>query len=105
DAALVGDVFDLDAREVGLPGQRAKARELRTIEADRVVPFGPRVGERLEVLGRARRHCGSLTCREARNRLFSAVHTTSAAGRLVFVPRWGSAETPALCPQEKRGQR
>src|SRR5262249_7793071 len=84
DTKLIRHVLDPDAREVGLPRERAKARELRTIELDQVVPLRPGVGEGLEVLGGLGGH-GSLTRRSRRNRLNSAVHTTFAAGRLVLV--------------------
>ena len=62
DAQPVGDVFDADGGEVGLPGLGAQAGELGRLEADDVVPPRVGVGEGLQGLGgpagRAGRSCG-----------------------------------------------
>src|SRR5450759_2767172 len=56
DAEGVGDVLDLNRREVWLAGLRAQAGELGTFEADDVVPLGIGVGEGFEILDGVRCH-------------------------------------------------
>src|SRR5262249_34900541 len=86
DTELVRNVLNPDGGKVRLPRERAKAREFRAVEGNQVVAFGARIGERLEVLLWASGHevlSRALTVEARRNRLTSAVHTISAAGRPV----------------------
>src|SRR5262249_34429868 len=101
-AELVRNVVDPDRREVGLPGERAGARELRAIEPDLVVALGPRIRKGLDVFLRLAGHC--LTVPRCRNTIFLAVHTTSAAGRLTLGPEWfhGRRPQPARRGQTER---
>jgi len=53
---LVGNIADLEMREVRLPGQRAQACEFRAVEYDLIVPLGLGIFERLQILARPARH-------------------------------------------------
>src|SRR5580704_1226671 len=55
DAQLVGHVFEIERREIRLPGARAQAGEFRNLHANRVVGASVRIGKSLElVCGRVR---------------------------------------------------
>src|SRR6266851_9921825 len=59
-AKSIWNVANFDRREIRLPGEQAKASELRTIEGDFVVSLRCRVVERLELSDRCAGHRGCL---------------------------------------------
>src|SRR6266849_9771478 len=63
DALAVGNVVEIEGGEVGLPGPRAKAGELRNLHADQIVAARARIGKALQRLARLGRHSGS-GCRD-----------------------------------------
>jgi hypothetical protein len=55
DTTFVGDVINRDVREIGLPGERAMAGELRNLNVDQIVAIGVGVLEGVELCGRGKR--------------------------------------------------
>ncbi|TMG74921.1 MAG: chromosome segregation protein SMC, partial [Betaproteobacteria bacterium] len=59
NALSVGNVVEIEGGEVGLPGPRAKAGELRNLHADQIVAARAWIGKALQRLARLGRHSGS----------------------------------------------
>src|ERR1035441_4861748 len=61
NAEPVGHIFELEGREIRLPGARTQAGEFRNADPDGVVGLGGRIGESLDLAGRMARH-GWILC-------------------------------------------